>query len=92
MKRYWIGWNEPVGPDDDSRPRKWPLPSSVIKYWKSGEAGDGSYHTLCAVVEALHARDAWETIKGAGWSPSEPVRFLVEKPVDWMPPADRFPA
>jgi hypothetical protein len=87
--RYWLSWNEPVDSSGDSRPRKWPLPKSVIKFWRSGEAMDGSYHTLVAVVDAKDPSAARRQVERAGWTPSQ-WRFVEEKPTGWMPEGGRF--
>ena len=87
--RYWISWCEPVDASADSRPCVWPLPKSVIGYWVSGEAGDGSYHTLCAVVDAKDSSAARRQIRRSGWTPSE-WRFCEKKPAGWLPEGNRF--
>jgi hypothetical protein len=87
MRRFWISWEEPVDDSDDSRPLKWPLPSSIPAWWQSG-SGDG-YHTLCAVVDIKDEEAAREVIKDH-WQPSG-WRFCEEHPADWIPNAGRFP-
>lgn len=90
MRRFWISWNEY---SEDWRPITDPPTRAIIGWWKSGEAGDGSYATLCAVVDAASEGAAKKAVK-KNWPPERmpPVwRFCEEKPADFMP-GGRFPA
>lgn len=91
MKRFWISWEQIT---KDYRPlQDPPQPENVKAWWKSGEAADGSFSTLCAIVDAKH-ESAAETAIHQGWeaNPGEigELRFCEEKPSDWLP-NDRFP-
>ena len=91
MSRFWVSWYEPVDEAiKDPRPRKWPLPQTVIHYWVSGWTGDMDAATLCAVVDAASEDAAKAEVMLSGWSPRE-WRFVEAVAPDWMPPADRFP-
>lgn len=87
--RYWLSWCEPIDASQDSRPRKWPLPPSVIKYWVTGGDLAGTYHTLVAVVDAKDPSSARRQVERSGWTPSK-WRFVEEKPAGWMPEGGRF--
>jgi hypothetical protein len=88
MKRFWVSWKEPT-PDDDYRPMTWPLPESIPAYWCSGGDIDGTYATLCAVIDAP-SEDKVEPIVKSAWPNHGEFRFIEEKPANFRP-GDRFP-
>jgi N6-adenosine-specific RNA methylase IME4 len=88
-QRWWIGWREPLDDTGDYRPLAWPLPPTIAAYWCSGEAGDGSYASLCAVVDALTIEKAKAEISRI-WRP-QGWRFADGKDLTWRPDGSRFP-
>lgn len=88
MKRYWMRWEEPLDESAGYRPMSLPLAPAIKGWWCSGEAGDGSYATLCAVVDAKDEAAAKAAI-GEFWRPRA-WSFCREKASDWTPGA-RFP-
>lgn len=88
--RFWLSWKER---SPDYRPLTDPPNEAVLGWWKSGEAGDGSYATLCACVEAPDEEAAQAAVLKS-WPPYK--KKLVEwrfcEPVaDDFTPGDRFP-
>jgi hypothetical protein len=87
LMRFWLSWNET---SHDYRPVRSPPNPAVLGWWCSGEAGDGSYFTLVAWVEAKNEKGAKAAIqkdwplRGREW------RFVEEREPDWLP-GDRFP-
>jgi hypothetical protein len=92
MTRYWVRWEEPLDESEDYRPRVWPLPAAIVKYWCSGYCGDMSAATLCAIVDAPSRGDV-EALILAAWGPpsTRTWSFCEEREGGWMPPPDRFP-
>lgn len=83
--RYWISWNEYA---EDYRPKTFPPGAGVLGWWRSGEAGDGSYSTLCAAVETTG--DPWDVIEADWPGAREHERFCNPVEEDFTP-GDRFP-
>lgn len=88
--RYWAGWNEY---SEDYRPAADPPNKAILGWWCSGYAGDSSYSTMCAWVEAKDEAAAmkavtkdWPVPKGQ----EREWRFFEEREYDWDP-GDRFP-
>jgi hypothetical protein len=87
LVRFWMSWNET---SHDYRPVTSPPNKAILGWWCSGEAGDGSYFTLVAWVEAKNEKEAKTAIqkdwplRGREW------RFIEEREPDWLP-GDRFP-
>jgi hypothetical protein len=88
---WWVSWCEK---SPDYRPVGYPPNEAILGWWCSGEAGDGSYWTLCAWVRAptlakvgaavrrdWPGRKTWrfQTPAEPGWRPTN--RFRVE---GWM--------
>jgi hypothetical protein len=90
MKRFWLSWEET---SDDYRPITDPPNQAVLAWWCSGTAGDGSYSTLVAMVEAEDEIAAKRAVV-LSWPPARGVapmwRFCEERGFDWRP-GDRFP-
>lgn len=92
MNRFWVSWEEP---EEDYRPMTDPPNRAVIAWWCSGSAGDGSYSTLVALVEAVDEAAAMLAI-ARDWpmGPSERAgrrwRFCNAVGFDWTP-GPRFP-
>lgn len=95
MKRFWLSWEEV---SEDYRPITDPPNRAVLAWWCSGEAGDGSYSTLVAFIEAEDEAAARAAVLES-WPPGpmgrapgqEPVwRFCEERGFDYRP-GDRFP-
>ncbi len=95
--RFWLSWEERA---NDYRPMSDPPNDAVLGWWCSGEAGDGSFHTLCALVEAA-SLEAAQTAVRLDWPAVEVYRgeerpcarvwrFGHEVAADWLP-SDRFP-
>lgn len=87
---WWVSWEEHDSPDDP-RPLRDPPGENVIAWWKSGEAGDGSYATMVALVLASDTDDVEEAIR-ADW-PAKKLRkrrFCRPQPVP-VEIGDRFP-
>jgi len=88
VTRYWVSWKEYSA---DYRPITFPPNDGVIAWWCSGEAGDGSYFTMVALVRGKSERAAKAAI-GKDW-PSKKKRewrFVTKVENDWRP-GDRFP-
>lgn len=92
FKRFWLSWEEC---SEDYRPITDPPTRAVLAWWCSGEAGDGSFSTLVALVEAEDEDSAKAAVLeswpldgsnrgGQRW------RFCEERSFDWRP-GDRFP-
>jgi hypothetical protein len=93
MKRFWLSWEET---SEDYRPITDPPIRPILAWWCSGEAGDGSYSTLVALVEAESDYAAQLAVL-ADWPMSAREqkggriwRFCNEVDFDWRP-GDRFP-
>ena len=80
--RFWMSWVD----QGVTVPRR-PTGGDVVAHWISGYQGNSAIH--CAVIDAPSLDDA-QGVVARYWSPRE-WRFCDEKPVDWMPAADRFP-
>lgn len=98
---WWISWEQehdpahPPKPDEDGdieppdpRPVAWPPPASVLAFWESGFAGDGSMVTVVAIARADSA-DAARAVVTAAWSPGV-GRWRFVDPLS-AAPSDRFP-
>lgn len=92
MKRFWLSWEET---SEDYRPISDPPNRAVLAWWCSGEAGDGSYSTLVALVEA-ESEDRAKLAIALSWPVEKKVttwrkwRFCNEVGFDYRP-TDRFP-
>jgi len=88
LQRFWASWNET---GQDYRPMTSPPNPAILGWWCSGEAGDGSYSTMCAWVEAKDEDAAMTAVK-QDWPPARKMdwRFFEERAPDWTP-GDRFP-
>lgn len=85
--RFWISWEER---SEDYRPLTDPPEAAIIGWWCSGKAGDGSFSTICAWVEADSEEAAQSTIV-RDWPGDDRVwRFVNAVADDWRP-GDRFP-
>ena len=84
MARYWMSWEER---SQDYRPIRFPPGPKILGWWCSGEAGDGSYHTIVAVVEA---DDPWDEVEKDWPGAQDNERFCGTVADDYVP-GDRFP-
>ena len=85
--RYWLSWNET---SKDYRPLKDPPNRGVIAWWCSGYAGDDSYSTMVALVEAKNEREAKTVIQKDWPGRRREWRFIESVNFDFRP-GDRFP-
>jgi 5-methylcytosine-specific restriction endonuclease McrA len=87
LARWWVSWNETSA---DYRPLHDPPYAAILGWWCSGEAGDGSYFTICALVSAPTEEKAKAAIK-KDWPTLHPDwRFVNKMAQGWLPD-DRFP-
>lgn len=90
---WWLSWQQLADPQLglDSRPIVWPPPEPVLAFWRSGEAADGSYCTVVALVRAATA-DIAQSVITAAWSPGVGQWRFCRERLDDSEPGDRFPA
>lgn len=70
---WWVSWEERESPAD-YRPLNDPPAGAVLAWWKTGEAGDGSFVTIVALVNARD-RGAVGKIIDAEWPRKKPRRW-----------------
>jgi len=91
MTIFRLSWEEHESPGD-SRPVTDPPVEPVLAWWESGVAGDDSYATMVAFVNAPTQKEAWQAI-AKSW-PDKPKTRRVERfcnVVDRVESSDRFP-
>jgi len=90
---WWLSWNQHADPKHglDARPVAWPPPVPVLAFWRTGEAFDGSYCTVVALVRAATATEAQDVITSA-WSPGIGAWRFCNVYAAEDAPGDRFPA
>ena len=81
--RFWISWYQPTG---DHRPLAYPPHRSILGWWCTGFADEGTA-TLCALVDATNEDDAKAAVIKE-WPEAERWRFCNEHDGDL---GDRFP-
>ena len=86
---WWVSWKE-VDSLDDYRPVHCPPGPNVIAWWKSGEAGDGSYLTMVALVVAKSERDCEKAIK-SDWPSKKRREWRFRNEMEKVELSDRFP-
>lgn len=86
FKRFWLSWNEK---NEDVRPLTFPPNPAVLGWWCTGEAGDDSYSTMVAWVEARNESEAKVAVL-KDWPGNHEWRFVEECALDWFP-NERFP-
>lgn len=86
LTRYWASWNEYA---KDYRPLTSPPNKHILGWWCSGYAGDESYSTIVAWVEAKNESEAKKAI-AKDWPGKREWRFVEECDVGYVP-TDRFP-
>lgn len=87
MNRYWVSWYQPT---DDERPITFPPNPAILGWWCTGEKGDGSAFTICALVRALSPQEAQQAVL-TDWPEVAEYRFFSQVESGWKPPEDRFP-
>lgn len=88
---WWVSWEEHDSPND-SRPMHDPPNLAVIAWWESGVAGDGSYATMVALVNAPDEKAVAKAIK-ADWPNKRARVWRFQNRRDDRPLVigDRFP-
>lgn len=88
---WWVSWEEHDSPND-SRPIHDPPNAEVIAWWESGVAGDGTYATMVALVNAPDEKALARAIR-LDWPAKEPRVWRFQNRRDERPLVigDRFP-
>lgn len=86
MTTFWVSWEEK---SEDYRPLSDPPNQAIIGWWKSGEAGDGSYATIVAWVKAEDEASAKAAVV-KDW-PGDRVWRFCNPCKHGFTPGDRFP-
>lgn len=85
-KLFWVSW------EDDS----WTYPKTpgkrIISFWESGQAGDGSYATIVAMVAASTSSEVIEAIdRDFPCEGERRWRFISPRDLKTFTTGDRFP-
>jgi hypothetical protein len=83
-QRFWMSWRE-RGEQFPKKKRN----EAILEVWCSGYAGDGSYATMVAWVEAASEKEAKAIILKDWGGKRREWRFITEVERDWRP-SDRF--
>lgn len=86
LTRYWMSWKERA---KDYRPLTSPPNKHILGWWCSGYAGDESYSTIVAWVEAKTEAEAKKAI-AKDWPGKRQWRFVNPCEPGYVP-GDRFP-
>lgn len=83
--QWWLSWYES---SHDFRPIVHPPNQNILGWWHSGYDSNNDA-TLCAMVKAKTADEAWSYIIG-DWPGEKRKRFEEKHPIGYRP-GDRFP-